>query len=210
MIPFFSTSAPHYHTDICPNDRYNACAHRLAPTWAPTRAHTLPVTLPLSNAHLGHFTLSKPLCTTNGPSLTAGPFCFAPSSPLFLTVWCSLMDANGHLLNWINSQDRDKRGTAFFWISIPLPKFILSLSSAVCEANVNEEGQGDAATAGLIQNYLLQPRLHSHTMRGRKLHGPHVWQCLSANLLKCLQVMQLMKCPIKMHHTGSSSFGTWR
>lgn len=30
MIPFFSTSAPHYHTDICPNDRYNAC----------TRTHT--------------------------------------------------------------------------------------------------------------------------------------------------------------------------
>lgn len=43
------------------------------------------------------------------------PFLFAPSFSLLFTVWCSLMDANGHLLNWISSQDGDKRGTALFF-----------------------------------------------------------------------------------------------
>lgn len=55
---------------------------------------------------------------------------FAPSFPLFLPVWWSLMDANGHLLNWISSQDGDKRGTAFFFffffLSPLLPQVILS------------------------------------------------------------------------------------
>lgn len=44
------------------------------------------------------------------------PFLFAPSFSLFLPVLCSLMDANGHLLNWISSQDGDKRGTALFFM----------------------------------------------------------------------------------------------
>lgn len=88
--------------------------------------HSMPVTWPLSNVHLGHFTLSKPPCTTNGPSLAAGPFLFAPSLLLFPPVWCSLMDANGHLLNWISSQDRDKRGTAFFFFTLRLFQVILS------------------------------------------------------------------------------------
>lgn len=67
----------------------------------------------------------------------------------------------------------------------PPPKlFWAVLNSAVCGENVNEKGQGDAVAARLIQNSLLQTGPHSHTMRGSKRHGPHVWQCLSANLAK--------------------------
>lgn len=49
------------------------------------------------------------------------PFLFASSFPLFHPVWCSLMDANGHLLNWISSQDGDKRGTGVFSFFISTP-----------------------------------------------------------------------------------------
>lgn len=139
MILFFSTSAPHYHTDIRPNDCYNACAHTLAPTWALT--HPPPVTLPLSTTHLGHFILSKPPCTTNGPSLAPSPSLFAPSFSLFLPVYCGMMDANGYLLNWISSQDGDKLGNAFFFSLPPalLKLFWALFSSAECGENVNEE-----------------------------------------------------------------------
>lgn len=83
------------------------------------------------------------------------------------------------------------------------------LSSAVCGKNVNEEGRGGAATAArLIQNSLLQTGPHSHRMRRRKLHGPHVCQCLIANLDKCLH-----KSPIVQSRTSTNScsgFGMYR
>lgn len=120
MIPFFSTSAPHYHTDICPNDCYNACAH--THTRSDTSAHTL-TACNITIIQRSSGTL-YPLQTTLHNKWTFSrcwPFLFAPSFPLFLPVWCSLMDANGHLLNWISSQDGDKRGTAFFFLFLPPP-----------------------------------------------------------------------------------------
>lgn len=191
MILFFSTSAPHYHTDIRPNDCYNACAHILAPTWALT--HPPPVTLPLSTTHLGHFILSKPPCTTNGPSLAPSPSLFAPSFSLFLPVYCGMMDANGYLLNWISSQDGDKLGNAFFF-----PSLLLSSSYfEPCSVQRSVERTLMRRTAGLIQQLSApnQPSvLHSKEMEDA--------QTSSLSLVQHLHVMQHLNCQTKMNHVG--------
>lgn len=131
---------------------------------------------------------------------------FAPSSPLFLPVWCSLMDANGHLLNWISSQDGDKRGTAFFshtpsLLLSPLPQVILSSVQRCVERTLMRRGEET-----LPDSFKTPDRSSLLHNEGRKRHGPHVWQCPDANLAKCLPVMQLGNCPIKEAHAGCSGF----
>lgn len=143
-----------------------ALTHTLAPTQALT--HSLPVTLPLSSVHLGHFTLSKPPCTTNGPSLAAGPFCLLRAfhfSSQFGVVWW--MQMGTYLIGSVPKMEING-ALPFFPSSSPSSSklFWAVLSSAVCGENVNEEGQeGDAATAGLIQNSVHQTGPRSHTMR---------------------------------------------
>lgn len=79
------------------------------------------------------------------------------------------MDANGHLLNWISSQDGDKLGTGFFFLPSSPSQVILRaiLSASVCGENVNEEGQGDAA--GLKLSAPDGPPLPHN--EGKKLRG---------------------------------------
>lgn len=177
MIPFFSTSAPHYHTDICPNGRCNASAH--THTCPSTSTHTY-TACNITIIHCSAGTL-YPLQTTLHNKWTFSdcwPFLFAPSFSLFLPVWCSLMDANGHLIGSVPKMEIN--GELLFFFS-PVPMlFWAVLRSAVCGENVNEEERGDAATAGLIENSLLQTGPRSRTIKRRKAcMGP---MCDSASM----------------------------
>lgn len=178
MIPFFSTSASHYHTDICPNDCSNAHTHTLAQTWALT--HTPPTTLPLSTVHVGRFTLFKPPCRTNGLSLATDPFCLCQAlhvcSQFGLAWW---MQMGTYLIGSVPKMEI-KGGDFFFFFCLPsFPKLFWDmLSSAVCGDNVNEKGQGVAAAARLIQKSLLLTSPHFNMMRGGKLRWPH---CVTAS-----------------------------
>lgn len=118
-------------------------------------------------------------------------FCLRQASHFcsqFGGVWW--MQMGTYLIGSVPKMEIKKRteGGIFFLPSIP-KLFWALLSSVVCGDNANEEGQGVAGNSRLIQSFLPNTSHLSHTKRGRKLHGPHVWQCLNANLGKWLQVM---------------------
>lgn len=79
----------------------------------------------------------------------------------FLGFWCSLMDANGHLWNWISSQDGDKLGyTFFFFFDCPSPKLFWAL--------LMRRGR---EFRPLWRRAPGQPLTHSHTMSGERDAG---------------------------------------
>ncbi len=123
---------------------------------------------------------------------------FAASFPLFLPVWCSLMDANGHLLNWISSQDGDKRGTA---PPSPLyPSYFEPCSVQRCvERTLMRRSKETPPLLDSFKTLCSRLALTHRTMREGSCMGPHVQRCLYANLVKCLLVMQLGNYPIKKH-----------
>lgn len=141
------------------------------------------------------------------------PFCLLRAfhfSSQFGVVWW--MQMGTYLIGSVPKMEINGALPFFFFFS-PLPKlFWAVLSSAVCGENVNKEGRGcSAAAAGLIQNSVqLQTGPQLPHNEGRKLHGPHVPRCLTANLVKCLLVMQLANRPITRHRAGCSGFGTCR
>lgn len=174
MIPFFSTSAPHYHTDICPNDRYNACTR--THTCSNMSAHTYTACnitiIPRSYGTL------YPLQTTLHNKWTSShcwPFCllraFHFSSQFGVAWW---MQMGTYLIGSVPKMEIN--GALPFLSPPPFPKlFWAVLSSVVCGENVNEEGRGDDATAGLIQKLWCSSLARTPTHNeGRKLHGPHV------------------------------------
>lgn len=105
----------------------------LAHTCSNIRAHTC-TACNITIIHRSSGTL-YPLQTTLHNKWTFShcwPFCLLRALRFFLPVWCSLMDANGHLLNWISSQDGDKRGTAFFFSLFSSPSYFEPCSVQRC------------------------------------------------------------------------------
>lgn len=170
MIPFFSTSAPHYHTDICPNDRYNARAHTHLLQHEHSHIHCS-----ITIIHRSSGTL-YPLQTTLHNKWTFShcrPFCLLRAfhfSSQFGVVWW--MQMGTYLIGSVPKMEINGALPFFFFFFSLHKLFWAILSSAVCGGNVNEEGRGDAATAGLIQNSLLQAGPRSHTMREGSCMGP--------------------------------------
>lgn len=161
MIPFFSTSAPHYHTDICPNDCYNACTHTHACLLQHT--HSMPVTLPLSNVHLGHLPSPNHLAQQMDLLSLLAPFCLLRAcyfSPQFGVVWWMQMAT--YLIGSVPKMEIN--GYCLFSF-LPSRLFWAVLSSAVCGENINEEGQGGDTGSPGPQNCVLQKLPSSNTAR---------------------------------------------
>ena len=141
---------------------------------------------------------------------------FAPSFPLFLPVWWSLMDANGHLLNWISSQDGDKRGTAFFFFFFfpppPSPSYFERRSVQRCVERTLMR-RGEEETPPLLDSFkTLCPRLALAPIQWGKeaAWAPCATTCRCQFSKVPASDAARKKCPIKKHHPGCSGFGSCR
>lgn len=161
MISFFSTSASHYLTDICPNDRYNT--HTLEHNTTITHCSSGTLYLPQTTVH-NKWTFSQ-----------YWPFfvCFCAKPP-HVCFWFGSKDANGHLVNWISSQDGDKgRGVDFLFLFSDSASYFEPCSVQWCvETALMRRVEKSPPLLDSFKS--LCPPDHFHVMRGGKPHWPRM------------------------------------